>query len=487
MAGRPAVNPSNRRIDCACALLARGYGSRTPLSLTIEDDRIASVDAAGGASRLLAMPVLVNAHDHARPLRTSSFGAFGKPLELWLSYLALLPHVDPYLCAAASLGRSALGGAGVVMVHHTRFRSFAAVPEEAAATARAARDIGLRIGFAVAMRDRNPLVYGPSEPVLAALPPHARREIEARIGTPPPSVADQIRLVDEADDALGPDIRVQYGPAGPQWCSPALLEAIADASARTGRRVHMHLLETRYQRAWADREHPGGLVAWLRDIGLLSPRLTLAHCTHAWPDELALIAESGATIAVNTGSNLQIRSGIAPLAEMVRQGCRVALGLDGLALDEDDDALREMRLANLLHSGWGFEEHWPGRQILDMAMRNGREAVTGDASGGHVAPGEPADLLLLDLDRLDSDRLPLSPDPFDLLLARATKGHIAEMIVAGRTTAKHGRLTGLDHAAIESELLDRVRHEMTTSTGLAEALPHLETALRSHFHEPACC
>jgi len=37
-----------------------------------------------------------------------------------------------------------------------------------------------------------------------------------------------------------------------QWCSDGMLEAIADASSRTGRRIHMHFLETRNQRVWAD-------------------------------------------------------------------------------------------------------------------------------------------------------------------------------------------------------------------------------------------
>lgn len=476
------------RIPCLGALCAEGFSSRDPLTVALDGGRIASMERGAAPSALLAMPALVNAHDHARPLRASSFGAAGKPLELWLSYLSLLPPVDPYLAAAASLGRSALGGAGTVMVHHTRFRSFAAVPEEAAATARAARDIGLRIGFAVALRDRNPLVYGSADPVLAALPPKARAEIAGRISTPAPDVASQIRLVDEVDAALGEGIRAQYGPTGPQWCSDALLVAVAEASALTGRRVHMHLLESRYQREWADRqEKPGGLVRWLSEIGLLSPRLTLAHCTYARPDELALIAESGATIAVNTSSNLQIRSGIAPVAAMLRAGCRVALGLDGLGLDEDDDALREMRLAHLLHRGWGFEEAIGDADILAMAVRNGRPAVLGEGEGGRLAPGEPADLLLLDMDRLDEDKLPIAPEPGGLLLARGTKRHIAEVIVGGRTIARDGRLTGIDFEAATQELLAVARHAMVSSRELAAALPHLEAAMARHFHPPGCC
>ncbi len=68
-------------------------------------------------------------------------------------------------------------------------------------------------------------------------------------------------------------------PNGMQWCSRAMLEGIAEASARTGRRVHMHFLETKYQRAWADQNCPQGAARYLKEIGLLTNRLTLAHAS----------------------------------------------------------------------------------------------------------------------------------------------------------------------------------------------------------------
>ena len=360
---------------------------------------------------------------------------------------------------------------------------------EAVEVARAARDIGVRVGFAVAMRDCNPLVYGPSEPILAGLSAGTREEISRKFIRAPVPPTEQIAMVDAvAAAAASPTFDVQYGPQGVQWCTPELLTAIAEASHRTGRRVHMHLLETGYQRGWADSAHPDGIVRHLDRIGLLSPRLTLAHCTWARPQELELIAERGATIAVNTSSNLGLRSGIAPLAEMVRRGCRVALGLDGLTLDDDDDALREMRLAHLLHGGSGFRIDVTRSAMLQMAFVNGRRSVLNVDDGGTIASGQPADVLLLNWNAVDDERLRPDLDPLDLLFARTTARHIREVIVAGRSIVRNAHVTGIDFPAMRAELVERLRSGLRQNLGLASALGELERAIMTHFEaRPPCC
>jgi cytosine/adenosine deaminase-related metal-dependent hydrolase len=474
---------ATRRIVALHAVDAAGC--QRDVEITLAGGRIASIaPSATPGTGDLVIPALVNAHDHARPIRSSAFGAAFQPLETWLHHLAVLPPVDPYLAAAASLGRSALGGAAAVMVHYTRVNGPMALPDEAAEVARAARDIGVRIGFAVSMRDRNPLLYGEHDSVLASLPDADAAAIAARLVRNPLPAAEQVALADAvAERITGPLVDPQYGPAGPQWCSDALLSAVAEASARTGRRVHMHLLETRYQRDWADRTFPsdGGIVGHLDRLGLLSPRLTLAHCTWARPDELERIAASGATIAVNTSSNLGIRSGIAPVAAMLRAGCRVAMGIDGLAFDEDDDALRELRLLWSLHRGWGFDTVIDRSTALALGMRNGRYSVTGSEAGGELAAGAPADLLVLDWPALDEEALWPDLDPRDPLLARASARHVKELIVAGRTVVRDGTLTGLDHAALQRELLARFRATIVPDDGFSRALPGWTSSVARHF------
>lgn len=471
-----------------------------PARLDWADGHITALQPLGAAvpgPRRLLLPALANAHDHARTFRSATIGAAEQPLESWLPFLGLLPGADPYLCAATSFARSLKKGVTSLMVHYTRLQGGLPFEQEALAVARAAGDVGVRIGFAVAMRDRQGVAYCDDARVLQALRPEIRAEVASRLAAPLATPAEHLARVDALAAALPPHATVQYGPNGVQWCTTALLEAVARASAEHGRPVHMHLLETRYQREWADHAYPQGIVPHLDGIGLLSPRLTLAHCTWARPAELALLAERGVTIAVNTSSNLGIRSGIAPVPEMLRQGCRIAMGLDGLALDEDDDALRELRLAYALHRGWGFEVTMSRAQLWDFAARHGRRSVTGvDApADGTLAPGARADLLVLDAETLDDDaELLPGVDPLDLLLARAHGGHVRQVIADGRTVVDQGRVLGVDEAACQAELTAQVRHRLAAEPawaawrGTVQALAEdLGPFYRHRGWHPGCC
>jgi cytosine/adenosine deaminase-related metal-dependent hydrolase len=461
-------------------------------SIALADGRVAAVEpgAAGAAdaARTLVLPPLANAHDHARVVRLSQIGSFDVPLEAWLPYLALIPAVDPWLASAVSFGRSARGGVGAVMAHYTRVQGLTDFPTEARAVAKAARDVGVRLALAVHCRDVNPLVYDPHQAVLARLSPQACACITRRFLRPPLPAAEQVAMVEAvAADVEGEGVTVQYGPAGVQWCSDDMLRRIGEASAESGRRVHMHLLETRYQRLWADRSYRQGIVRYLDEIGLVNERVSFAHCIFLRPDEMELIAARGATVVVNTSSNFIVSSGLAPLAEMLRRGCRVAIGLDGLSLDEDEDALREMRLAYVVHKASGFEVRVKRDDLLRMAFEHGRFAVTGAHDGGRVAAGAPADLLVLDWEKLSAELVEPDVPPIELLLAKARQEHVRALFVAGREIVRDGALTGVDLPALESELLAALRKAAGTTADIRAAMPELRAALASHYCGPLYC
>ena len=420
--------------------------------------------------------------------RLSQVGSYDVPLEAWLPYLTLIPAVDPWLASAVSFGRTAHGGVGSVMAHYTRVQGLTDFPTEARAVAKAARDVGIRIALAVHCRDLNPLVYDPHDKLLAGLSAEACACVTKRFLRPPVPAADQIAMVEAvAADIEGEGVTVQYGPAGVQWCTDEMLRRIGEASARTGRRVHMHLLETRYQRNWADRTFPRGIVRYLDEIGLLNERVSFAHCLHLCPDEMELIAERGATIVINTSSNFIVSSGLAPVGEMLRRGCRIAMGLDGLAFDEDEDALREMRLAYVAHKALGFDIKVPRPELIRFATENGRFAVTGEVGAASVEPGVPADLLILDWDRLSAELIEPEVSPLDLVLAKARQEHIKGLVVGGHEVVRDGRVSGVDLPALEAELLAAMRKAYPTTADVRAAMPELKAALRSHYTGPLYC
>lgn len=421
--------------------------------VTLADGKIARLEtgAASPAGDVMILPALANAHDHGRGLRTLAFGAGDDALEIWIASLGQEPATDPYLRAGVAFAR--LAEAGVAALNHCHgsadpHRTVA----EAEAVSRAARDVGVRVAFAVPISDRNPWTYGDPRPFFDRLPQGVAQDLRRQEASGPTG-AEQLAMLDAITAFEHPGFAVQYGPVAPQWVSEPILERIASGSAETGRRIHMHLFETRYQKEWAEVAYPNGLLNHLDAIGLLSDRLTVAHGVHLDEADCALLAERGVTVSLNTSSNLRLRSGIAPVARYLAAGLRFGIGLDGMAFDDDEDALREMRLAWRLQRGWGAEEVLGRDRLLDAALIDGRRSILGDNAGGTLRDGADADILVIDRSRIEADLLAEGVDPLDALLARARNEDVRRLYVGGRLVVEAGRTTGFDRPGAEAELL----------------------------------
>jgi cytosine/adenosine deaminase-related metal-dependent hydrolase len=419
----------------------------------VADRRIAAIGAgARPDDGRVILPALVNAHDHGRGLRHLAYGAANQALELWRPALYAHPPLDPYLNAALAFSRLAQAGFGSVVHVHSSV-DVDRLADEAEAVCRAARDVGIRLAFVVPLRDQRTMTLADDDAFVALHEPADRdfiRRTFLRPFPPPQVYVDLVREI--AARCEGGLITVQYGPNSPQACSDALLEATAAASAEDGRRIHTHLLETRYQRQWAEAAYPNGHLRHLDDLGLLSPRFTGAHGVWLDDADCALLAARGAAIAINTSSNLRLRSGIAPVDAFLRHGVHFAMGIDSAALDDDDDGWRDLRLTQHLHN-------LPGRAPALTTAAAFRAATTGGfvvannvAAPPGLEPGAPADFVSLDFAAMASDAIDGLVDEAALVLARATKAHVRELVVAGRTVVADGRVLGIDLPAIAAEV-----------------------------------
>ena len=325
--------------------------------------------------------------------------------------------------------------------------------EEAEAVSRAAKDVGIRVAFAVPFMNRNRGAYGDINQLTALLEPGDREAFAAGLGSPQP-IADMLATVERIATLEHDLFHVQYGPIGAQWISDEALTQLARASAETGRRLHMHLLETQRQREWADSAYPGGLIDFLDEIGFLSPRLTVAHGVWLTPRECELLARRGVALSVNLSSNLRLRSGMPPVRSFRDAGLRFGIGLDASSFDDDEDMLREIRLVWRNYRGFGAAEILGQRDIFDAALVDGRRTVVGEDGGGRLAVGAPADIAVFDLATMSADFVYSDFDIADLLLTRMTKRHLKRLIVGGRTIVENGVCASVDLPHLEATLLE---------------------------------
>ncbi len=421
----------------------------------IAETAMISLPKGDPAAGLLALPAPANAHDHGRGLRPVAFGAADDMLEAWVPALAGEPLVDPYLRAATAFGRMAEGGIGAVNhCHNTQDRD--RLLQEAQAVSQAARDVGIRIAFAVPIMNRNPMVYGNLEELFGRLPAADAAALRAGL-RPFRPLGESLALVEAIAAFEHEFFQVQFHPIAPQWVDDETLRTVARVSEQTGRRVHMHLFETLYQRERADAAYPDGLIERLDTYGLLSPRLSLAHGVWLKPQECERLARRGVVLSVNPSSNLRLRSGT-PTPDVFRAcGLPLAVGLDGMSFDDDEDILRETRLFARLAPGAGGREGLSGAAVFDSLCRIGRQTLFGQDGGGRIAVGAPADMLVLDLAAMLPDDCGRAVEPMSLLLARMTKRHVHRLFVAGREIVRAGRCVSVDLPGLESDLLKQAR------------------------------
>lgn len=491
--GSGAEHASPRRWRADFLLAQPGHEPLRPIeALGVAEGAITSIDAREGSpvtdmalagDALLALPAFANAHDHGRGHPALSLGIEDGPLELWMARLGAEPRLDPYLRAAPAFARMAESGiAAVTHCHNTQ--DGRALLKEAEGVARAAYDVGIRVAFAVPFAGENPAVYGDADafrqllPSADPAPPRYRRSLE-----------EGLDIVDAIAGLQSRNFSVQYGPVGPQWTDRRTLETIAARSAGDGRRVHMHFFETRLQREWADAQFPEGIVPYLDSIGLLSPRLTLAHGVWLREDEFVLLAERGVILSCNASSNFRLSSGLPPVAGALRHGVRFGVGLDGMSLEDDDDILREVRLlrgvAQAVEPGLSGAGDRPGMAAtwFDALLKNGRESVVGPDGGGRIYPGAPADFVLVDTARVFQHVIGTSLVP-ELLMTRLRKQDVRTLVVAGEEVVRDGRCTRVSRIELEARLHEHILERLGDRPSFGRD-GVMEGAIR-HFYGCGC-
>ncbi len=204
------------------------------------------------------------------------------------------------------------------------------------------------------------------------------------------------RLVDRRDE-LGPRLELTLAPHSIYTVSPEHLEWLGGVAREHDLPLHIHLSETRDEVEECVEEHGVRPVRLLEELGLLESRLVAAHGVHLDEDEMEALGRAGAAVVTNPTANLKLAvGGIFDYDRAREAGVRVALGTDGAGSNNSLDMIGEMKTAALIQKHRARDASaLPAREALALATTSAADVL--GAGSGRLEPGEPADMILVDL------------------------------------------------------------------------------------------
>jgi cytosine/adenosine deaminase-related metal-dependent hydrolase len=416
-----------------------------------------------GSSRHVVIPGLINAHHHVG-LTPFQLGSLDMPLETWIVARWALREVDPYLdtlwCAIQMIE------SGITTVQHNHMA--ARLPPEmglydAASQVLDAYDAsGMRVAFSMFTRDQNHLVYEDDERFLSTLPSELADRARERINIRPTSLEEYLSATSELHARRsGPRTNIFVSPHNVHWCSDEMLIAMSDLARRLETGFHVHLQETIYQRMHGTRHWNKTPLAHLAELGTLGPDVSCAHGVWLSESDLDILSETGTAICTNPSSNLRLKSGVAPINRLLERGVTVALGIDEAGINDDNDILQEMRVAQKIHREPGVASPHPTSHDIFRLATSSAARVTFFDEVGAIERGKRADLVLIDMERIEEPYLHPDTDVVDALIYRAKGLDVDTVMVDGEVILWDKKFLKADKAEVAARLKESLSRELT--------------------------
>ena len=392
----------------------------------------------------IVMPGLINTHHHFYQTLTRAVPqAQNADLFHWLKTLypiwARMTPPDIAISTQTALAELALSGCTTASDHLYLFPNGSHLDDEIDA----ARDIGLRLHAS-----RGSMSLGESR---GGLPPDSVVDDEDDI------INDSIRLIEKYHDASrGAMVQIVLAPCSPFSVTGELMRQSADLARNYHVQLHTHLAETRDEEEFCLEKFGYRPLGYMQSLNWVGSDVWFAHSIHINPNEIDVLAETGCGVAHCPSSNMRLASGIAPISDYIQHGIDVGLGVDGSASNDSSHMLAETRQAMLLarlkssldspekeagsKESDGSQAMLTARKALELATQGGA-AVLGRSDIGSLQPGYCADLISIDLNRLDYAGALIDPVAATVFCAPQ---NVDYNIVHGKVVVEKGHLKNID-------------------------------------------
>jgi len=442
-----------------------------------------------GSGDEVMLPGFVNGHHHIG-LTPVQLGSPDMPLELWFVTRMVMRNVNLYLDTLYSAFEMIASGVTTVQHLHGRLPGkLHQVDRGCDEVIRAYRDVGMRVSYSYAVRDQNRLVYQHDDEFVASLPSDLRGPVQRWFERFQLTLDDDIALFEGLYARYRGErrVKVQLAPANLHWCSDEALTRLADCSRRYDVPLHMHLLETAYQKEYARRRGGGTAVEYIDRFGLLGPLMTLGHGVWLNEGEIERLAETGTCVCHNCSSNFRLRSGVAALNKFEAAGITTAIGMDEAGINDDRDMLQEMRMVLRAHRVPGMDDEVPTpAQVFRMATAGGAKTTPFADTIGALEPGRAADIVLIDWRAISYPYLDSETPLLDAVLQRAKTGAVRSVICDGEVIYDNGRFTKVDRdgalRALHEDLQRALSDDEVERRQLSKSLlPHVREFYANYF------
>jgi len=269
-----------------------------------------------------------------------------------------------------------------------------------------------------------------------------------------PDPADNIRVARdfiEKWSGLSPRIRLGLFPHSPYTCSSNTLRKARALALEKGIPLFIHLAETREEVALVQGQTGLTPVRYIHRLGCLDASFIGVHVNYLDQEEMALLAEAGASVSHCPESNMKLGAGVTPVVDLLARGIVVGLGTDGCAGNNDLDLFREMGTAARLHKVHRLDPTLlEAQSVLNMATLEAAKVLGLEKEIGSLEVGKQADLILINLNQPH-----LTPlyHPFSHLVYAASGADVDTVFIAGQMVMRQRKLLTLDWEEIRKRVV----------------------------------
>lgn len=271
------------------------------------------------------------------------------------------------------------------------------------------------------------------------------------------TLESNVEFILEWRDRLPGRIFTWFGPHAPYSCRAETFQKIQTLAEQYDVGIHTHVAETLDEVNQFLGRFGQTPVQFLAGLGLLSPRLLVAHGVHLTDEDIRLLAENDVAVAYNPSSNMKLASGVARVPELLAAGVRVGLGTDSNLSNNNLDMFEEMRLGAMLQKlARSDAAALPCEQILRMATIDSAACLGLADRLGSIEAGKRADLIVVDLHT--PHMWPVLPEPgsniVEQIVYSGSAGDVLTTIVDGRVLMLDRDVLTLEESEVEQIVLE---------------------------------